>query len=159
MHAVGTHCWVKGEKAYNFSQHGNLLQIQKVRHSGPRSMKLHLEQPSSQNQVTGYGAGYISINAVRHATHLLVTPQQVEVWDVAEFAALNRNHFAHIAGFDPELVIFGTGRVQRFPRPELLQPLVEAGIGLEVMDSGAACRTYNILMAENRRVLAAILLA
>ena len=121
-------------------------------------MKLHLEPPGSQNQVTGYGTGYISINAVRHVTHLLITPQQVEVWAVPAFDALTLDNFTHLASFDPELVILGTGRDQLFPRAELLQPLLEAGIGLEVMDTGAACRTYNILMAEGRRVLAAILL-
>ena len=122
-------------------------------------MKLHLEHPAGLNQGTGYGAGYISINTVRHTSHLLITPDRVEPWPVAEFDALERHHFAGLVGLAPELVILGTGAVQRFPRSELLQPLLEARIGLEVMDSGAACRTYNILMTEGRRVLAAILLA
>jgi len=58
----------------------------------------------------------------------------------------------------PELVILGTGRRQRFPRTELIAPLVRAGIGWEVMDTGAACRTFNVLVAEGRRVAAALLL-
>jgi uncharacterized protein len=58
----------------------------------------------------------------------------------------------------PELLILGTGRRQRFPRAELLAPLAEAGIGWEVMDTGAACRTYNILMSEGRNVAAALLM-
>jgi uncharacterized protein len=62
-----------------------------------------------------------------------------------------------LAGLDREIVLLGTGRLLRFPRPELLRPLVQAGVGVEVMDVQAACRTYNILASEERKVAAALL--
>ena len=122
-------------------------------------MKLHLEPPAGRNQITGYGAGYIAINAVRHTSHLLITPEQVSPWPVAGFDTLVEEHFAGLVALGPEILILGTGTVQRFPPPVLLRPLLEARVGMEAMDSGAACRTYNILMGEGRKVLAAILLA
>ena len=74
------------------------------------------------------------------------------------FAALNAADFSLVCAQKPELFILGTGARQHFPKPEVLKPLIEARIGFEIMDSQAACRTYNILMGEGRQVLAAILL-
>ncbi|HET8694282.1 MAG TPA: MTH938/NDUFAF3 family protein, partial [Aquabacterium sp.] len=67
-------------------------------------------------------------------------------------------HFLQIAQAQPEVVIFGSGTTLRFPAPSLLRPLMAARIGIETMDTAAACRTYNILVAEGRRVMAALLL-
>lgn len=79
-------------------------------------------------------------------------------WPVENFEQLNENHFSMIAHLHPELVIFGSGPQHRFPRPAWLRPLLQLGIGVDTMDTQAACRTYNILMAEGRKVLAALLL-
>jgi uncharacterized protein len=68
-------------------------------------------------------------------------------------------HFEVIAGLEPEIVLLGTGGRQRFPRPSLLRSLLARGVGVEIMDTAAACRTYNIIMLEGRRVAAALLLA
>lgn len=122
-------------------------------------MKLHLAQTPGQNVVTGYGPGYVSINQVRHEEHLLIMPDRFTAWDVPGFEALSPAHFEHLLAFAPEIVILGTGAKLRFPPAALARPLAAARIGLEVMDSGAACRTYNILMTEGRRVLGAILIA
>ena len=122
-------------------------------------MKLHLAQTSGQNRVSGYGAGYVAINGARHETHLLVTAEQVLCWNIDRFESLSAEHFRDVLALDPEIVILGTGAAQRFPRPEQVRVLTAAGIGIEVMDSKAACRTYNILMAEGRKVVAAILVA
>lgn len=122
-------------------------------------MKLEQDRSIGQNQVTACGEGYIAVNGVRHEASLLLLPEQIEPgWGAAGFDALSPSDFAGIAALDCEVLIFGTGRRQRFPRPELLQPLMLARIGVEVMDTGAACRTYNILMTEGRRVAAALLL-
>jgi uncharacterized protein len=121
-------------------------------------MKLHLAQAPGQNVFTGYGNGYVAVNTERHETNLLVTSERVMSWDIAGFDALEAIHVEQFLAFQPEIVILGTGATLRFPHRELSRLLALAGVGFEVMDSKAACRTYNVLTAEGRRVLAAILL-
>ena len=121
-------------------------------------MKLHEDRSAALNTVTGYGAGFIEINGVRHQGHLIVTPESpVEAWSTDSFEALTADDFDGLRRFEPEVVLLGTGTRQRFAHPRLLRPLTQAHIGVECMDSAAACRTYNILMNEGRRVLAAFL--
>ncbi|MBI2295089.1 MAG: Mth938-like domain-containing protein [Betaproteobacteria bacterium] len=120
-------------------------------------MKLHLAQSAGQNVFSGYGTDYVAVNDVRYEKSVVVTPREITEWNVRGFEALTEADFAFVAGLGAEIVIFGTGGSQRFPRPELVRALVVAGVGLEVMDSRAACRTYNILAAEGRKVVAAIL--
>ena len=79
-------------------------------------------------------------------------------WNCKRFSDLGPTHFAHLAELDTELVIFGSGSKIRFPQPDWLQPLMQRQLGLETMDSQAACRTYNILAAEGRRVVVALLI-
>ena len=122
-------------------------------------MKLHLTPNAGLHLFTGYGAGYVSVNYARHEKCVLVTPQEVIEWKVPSFDALTAADFGFVADLKPEIVIFGTGATQRFPRPELARALAAAGVGVEVMDTRAACRTYNILASEGRKVVAAILLA
>jgi uncharacterized protein len=122
-------------------------------------VKLHLAAPTGQNAFTGYGPGYVSVNDQRHETSLLVLPDRlVTDWPVTGFDSLAPAHLEPLAQLDLEIVLLGTGSTLRFPRAEVIRPLVEAGIGVEVMDVPAACRTYNILMAEDRKVCAALLL-
>lgn len=78
-------------------------------------------------------------------------------WPVERFEALQEYHFALLAELAPELVIFGSGSRLRFPMPALLRPLIERRIGIETMDTAAACRTYNVLMGEGRCIVAALL--
>jgi uncharacterized protein len=122
-------------------------------------LKLHADSPTALNTVTAYGSGFIEVNQVRHLRPVLVTPDQpVEPWIVAGFEALTSGDFERLRDRAPELVLLGTGDRQRFPHPRLVKPLTDARIGCEAMTSQAACRTYNILMGEGRKVLAAILL-
>ncbi len=122
-------------------------------------MKLHLDNPASRNLVTGYGAGYVAINHRRHETSLILLPDRiVESWGTGGFDALAESDFEALRALGPEILLLGTGNRQRFPAPHLLRPLIEARIGCEVMDLPAACRTFNILMAEGRRVAAALLI-
>ena len=121
-------------------------------------MKLQPSARTHLNTFTGYGEGYVMVNGERHAASLLVEPERLQPWPVSAFAALAEAHFAALAALAPEVVLLGTGGRLRFPHPKLSAPLARAGIGLEVMDVQAACRTYNILMAEERRVLAALIL-
>ncbi|MGZ8230823.1 MAG: Mth938-like domain-containing protein [Burkholderiales bacterium] len=122
-------------------------------------MKLQLTTAEGQNLITGYGEGYISVNAQRYTRSMIVTPDRVVTqWEVQDFAVLEAAHFRALLEFKPEIVLLGTGERQRFPRPELARVFAEASVGFEAMDSKAACRTYNILMSEGRGVLAAILI-
>lgn len=120
-------------------------------------MKLHLHT-SPLNLVTRYGDGYLDVNQIRHTESLLITPDQIAPWGRAGFDGLSADDFAALLDYTPEVVVFGAGARLRFPHPRLTAALTNAGIGVEVMDTGAACRTYNILISEDRRALAAILL-
>jgi uncharacterized protein len=121
-------------------------------------MKLHLDARTGANAITGYGDGYVLVNGNRHEQSLVLTPTGVPArWGESGFAALAEADFAHLAGLGAEIVLLGTGMRQQFPPPRLLRPLIEARIGFEVMDLHAACRTYNILLGEGRRVAAALL--
>lgn len=122
-------------------------------------MKLHSDPQSSQNTITGYGIGFLEVNQTPYSHALIVQPEgEVLLWPVKENQDLSEDHFLMISALLPELVIVGTGKKQVFLNPKILQPLIKAKIGFEMMDSQAACRTYNILMGEGRKVLGAILL-
>ncbi|MFN2644371.1 MAG: Mth938-like domain-containing protein [Burkholderiales bacterium] len=120
-------------------------------------MKLHASTPSGANTITGYGDDYVSINGARRESNVIVTPSEVRAWSARDFAHLTVENFSELARLGVEIVLLGTGARQRFPHRRLTKPLGEAKIGLEVMDSKAACRTYNILVAEERRVALALL--
>ena len=121
-------------------------------------LKLHADARTELNTVTAYGPGFVEINQSRFEGHLLLTPDEpVQLWPTEGFDALRAEDFAALLALRPEIVLLGTGRRQRFPHPKLTAALTRTGVGVEAMDSAAACRTYNILMSEGRRVLAAIL--
>ena len=122
-------------------------------------MKLQLSSVEALNAFNAYGDDYVAVNGERHETSLIVLPDRVVPWPVAGFDALSAEDFALIAGLAPEIVLLGTGLRLRFPDPRLTRALAEVRIGLEVMDTRAACRTYNVLVAEHRRVAAALLFA
>ncbi len=122
-------------------------------------MKLHLDNPASRNLITGHGAGYVAINHRHFESSLIVLPDRlVQPWGEGGFEGLTEDDFAAIRALAPEILLLGTGSRQRFPAPSLLRPLIETRIGCEVMDLPAACRTFNILMTEGRRVAAALLI-
>jgi uncharacterized protein len=121
-------------------------------------MKLHTTVASGRNQFTGYGAGYVAVNQQRFECSMVVTPEAIhESWQVDSVPGLNEVAVRFLLELKPEILLLGTGEGQRFPQPAVLRPLIEARIGVEVMDTAAACRTYNILMAEGRNVVAAII--
>ena len=120
------------------------------------NLKLHADTPTAQNTVTAYGPGFVEINRVRHTTNLIVTPDQVEPWRLTSYEDLDATSFEQLRDLHSEVVLLGTGNRQRFPHPRLTRLLTDARIGLEVMDTQAACRTYNILVGEGRKVAAAL---
>lgn len=119
-------------------------------------MKLHASNAGAANTITAYGDDYVKVNGERRETSVIVTAQGVEPWQPARFDALSEQDFERIAGLGVEIVLLGTGPRQRFPHPRITAPLAKAHVGLEVMDTKAACRTYNILVAEARRVALAL---
>jgi uncharacterized protein len=121
-------------------------------------MKLHLSESAGLNLVSAYGDGFVRIKGLHYQTSLIVLPEEIlPDWPVAGFDSLTAQHFDRLAELRPSMVLLGTGIRHRFPHPSLYQVLIEAGIGLEHMDTGAACRTYNILAAEGRRIAAALI--
>ena len=120
-------------------------------------MNLHPSLPSGVNTITGYGEDYVMVNGERRESSVVVLPDRVEGWSATSFDALTAEDFSFLGSLDAEIVLLGTGPRQRFPHPRLTAALAQAGIGLEVMDVQAACRTYNILVAEERKVAAALL--
>jgi len=121
-------------------------------------MKMQADRIEGQNAVQRHSSEGVVVNGIEHRASVVV-PWQGEVcaWPVDDFAALTEAHFAQLAAIAPEIVIFGSGARIRFVKPALLRPLIERRIGVETMDTAAACRTYNLLVAEGRPVVAALL--
>lgn len=121
-------------------------------------MKLQPDQFDVQS-ITAYGEGWVAINGEKHAGSLIISSQgQRQSWPADRFEDLTEAHFEELARIDCELVIFGSGRRNRFPPAAWLKALMARRIGLETMDTQAACRTYNILAQEGRKVAAALLI-
>ena len=119
-------------------------------------MKFHL-QPLDANVVTGTGPGWVRVGAEEYREGLVLLPDNViKGWAPAGIDALTADDFAALLAHKPEIVLLGTGASQRFLHPRILAPLTDARVGVETMDTRAACRTFNILVAEGRRVLAAL---
>ena len=122
-------------------------------------MKLHLSGNATLNSVTAYGPGYVAINGVRYERSLIILPDKIVAdWNVPDLESLGPADISAVAALHPELVLLGTGDRLRFPESGLLAALGSAGIGAEIMDTAAACRTYNILAAEGRTVAAALII-
>jgi uncharacterized protein len=122
-------------------------------------MKLHPTSTQQYQTITAYDDAGVEINAVRFDHSLIVLPEAAPVtWPVASFDALTVAHFDLIDATKPDVVILGTGQRQRFVHPKLTTALTARRIGVESMDNQAACRTYNILMAEGRKVALALII-
>ena len=121
-------------------------------------MKMQADRIEGQNAVQRHSIEGVVVNGVEHRASVVVPWQgQVGDWPVDDFAELTEAHFAQLAALAPEIVIFGSGARIRFVKPALLRPLIERRIGVETMDTAAACRTYNVLLAEGRSVVLAAL--
>ncbi|MDD2728575.1 Mth938-like domain-containing protein [Malikia sp.] len=110
--------------------------------------------------INAYAEDWIAVSGEKKHHSVVVSSQgQCSDWSCRSFAELSQDHFDRLAADRPEVVIFGSGAKLRFVSPALLRGLIERGIGVETMDTAAACRTYNILAQEGRRVVGALLLA
>lgn len=107
---------------------------------------------------TAYGEGYVAVNNEKHGKNLILLPESIiHEWSTATPESLSEADVQKLLTLGTEIILLGTGKRLRFPPGALLRPFAPAGIGLEVMDLQAACRTYNILAAEGRKVAAALL--
>jgi uncharacterized protein len=121
-------------------------------------MKLEADNFDVQT-IQGYGLGWVGVQGEKITNSVILGSKgQRFNWQCKSYEDLTEAHFAQLVEFDAELIIFGSGSRIRFPPAAWLQPLMAKRIGLETMDTGAACRTYNILAGEGRRVVVALVL-
>lgn len=121
-------------------------------------MKFQPDSATGVNSITRIEPGRIFVGAAAFEGALVVPwSGTVQSWPVVGFEALQAADFSALLQHRPELVVFGSGSRLRFVHPSMLAGLINAGVGVETMDTAAACRTYNVLASEGRSVLAALL--
>jgi uncharacterized protein len=122
-------------------------------------MKFHLIQSDNKNLITGYDLNWVEVNQVRHQSSLIVTPDQLLLeWSVKTIKDINENSYEAIKSLDIEIILLGTGNTQEHLEPRLLEYFSKKNIAIESMSNQSACRTYNILANEERKVLLALML-
>lgn len=121
-------------------------------------MKLNLDQPEDSNVITAQGPGFITINGDKQSGSLIIGPKTlITGWAAEGFDGLTEAAIQQLADLGATITLIGTGKRQRFPASTLLKPLIMRGAGYEIMDTAAACRTFNILAAEGRSVIAGLI--
>lgn len=109
--------------------------------------------------ITGYGPGWVAVSGQNHTSSIIISSQGAcQIWTCARFEDLSASHFEQLVQLQPEVVLFGSGSTIRFPKPAWLACLYNRQIGVETMDTQAACRTYNFLCGEGRKVAAALII-
>lgn len=132
--------------------------LRRATHTRDR-MKFSPERIDAQS-ISGYGPGWVAVAGEKIESSVILGAKGLrEAWDVQSFEQLGPEHFAHLATLDAEVMLLGTGEHTRFVPPKWLAPLFSRRIGLETMDRFAACRTYNILAAEGRNVVVALIIS
>ncbi|WP_218814538.1 Mth938-like domain-containing protein [Rickettsiella endosymbiont of Dermanyssus gallinae] len=122
-------------------------------------MELNLDSGEGQYHIRGYGDGFIQINDEKVDHSIIVSANKlIDPWPPQSLAELNPTHFLLLFDLKPEIVLLGTGLHSSFPDPALLADFYAKKIGIEIMSTAAACRTYAVLMAEGRKVAAALLI-
>lgn len=141
------------EQRLKFNQNSKLhIHIQK------KTMKFALDPLEHGYTIKAYEPGWIQINKEKHFHSLLLMPDRLLTdWPVNEADQLTKEHVLELVQYEPQLLLVGTGEQHKIIHPKIFASLMELGIGYEVMSTGAACRTYNVLLSEDRRVLAALI--
>ena len=120
-------------------------------------LKLHLADLGDIKLFNAYGTDHVMVDKVRYEHSIVVQADRVHCDWEARFDTLSEAHFDYLQALKPDVLLLGTGMQQRFAQPSLYRALTASGVGVECMSTPAACRTYNFLVAEGRRVVAAIL--
>lgn len=123
-------------------------------------MKIDLDPlPIDQYYIESYSNGVITVNNEQYINSFIISPKKlIQDWPPVNFIDLATHHIQQIISLQPEIIILGTGSSIHFPAPELIAGIFELDIGFEVMDTGAACRCYNLLVSEGRNVAAGLLM-
>lgn len=121
-------------------------------------MKITLDNPQGEYVFSNYGEGFLAVNDQTLNNSVLIFPDRLESWPVTSMDELTADHFNAFIERKPDVLILGTGARQQFPDLSLRRELVQRGIQLDVMDTPAACRTYNLLVSEDRDVAAVVLM-
>jgi uncharacterized protein len=122
-------------------------------------MKMSLDNTTAAHSVRSYQPGCVTISGEDYRSSVIVSAGRIIAdWPPTQVAHLTGRDLRPLIDDPPELIIIGTGEQQVFPDPGIFTTLMDLGIGFEVMNNGAACRTYNILLAEQRRVALALLI-
>jgi uncharacterized protein len=122
-------------------------------------MKFHLIQSDNKNLITGYDLNWVEVNQTRHESSLIMTPDRLfPEWSVKTTKDMKENSFEAIESLDIEIILLGTGNTQEHLEPKLLEYFSKKNIAIESMSNQSACRTYNILANEERKVLLALML-
>ena len=131
-------------------------QVTPFRYGCAMQMEQDLEQTGYT--IVGHDKGVVQVNGERLSSSCVVTPNHlIRDWPPRHLDELEAGHLEQLVELEPEMVLLGVGARLRFPHPDLLRPLQQRGIGVEVMDTAAACRTYNLLKGDGRRVVAALI--
>jgi uncharacterized protein len=125
-----------------------------------KAMKFTQDRPAGDvNYIRAYAPGRINVNDRLLYTSLILTPATLmEGWPPQDFEDITLQHLEAALALEPEILVIGTGPTLRFPEARIMAEIQQRGIGLEVLDTAAACRTYNVLVSENRNVVAALLM-
>jgi len=122
-------------------------------------MKFHLIQSDNKNLITGYDLNWVEVNQERHQTSLIITPNQLLLeWPFKTIKDIKENSFEAIESFNIEIILLGTGNIQEHLEPKILEYFSKKNMAVECMNNQSACRTYNILANEERKVLLALML-
>jgi len=122
-------------------------------------MKFHLIKSDNKNLITGYGLNWVEVNQERHQTSLIITPNQLLLeWPFKTIKDIKENSFEAIESFNIEIILLGTGNTQEHLEPKILEYFSKKNMAVECMNNQSACRTYNILANEERKVLLALML-
>lgn len=121
-------------------------------------MKFSEADSGDGHLIQEYEPGRILIDGKSHRKGLILTPGRILAgWGPADPADLSEDHIQALVELDPQVIVIGTGQRQVFPDPAVYAAAMRCGVGVEIMDTGAACRTYNIVMAEGRRIAAGLI--
>ncbi len=125
-------------------------------------MQLNLERPTQPNIIRSVSNNaqsfHIVVGETSFTQSVILTSESIDLWEVTNISELKTHHFDRLAQHSVEVIVLGTGTSIQFPDPALSQALMENQIGLEVMDTVAACRTYNVLAGDGRKVAAALIM-
>jgi len=122
-------------------------------------MKFSAADNDGGHLILGYGPGRIFIGDRTYTRGLIVSPERIDTdWGPENATDLAVEHFEALLALDPQIIIVGTGKHQVFPGPNVYLTVLQQGLGVDIMDTGAACRTYNILVSEGRKVASGLII-